>query len=163
MNEKSGSGDNIASGTTITDSSGVFIGKDMNIQGSINISSVNNKFTNIHNEYANGLKEFSEIINDQLEEHNIPKEKSKAIFSSIDALAEEIKDIKAGPEQRQIDLEKEKRIDSKLTGVLQKVLDVLPQAADTASTFTPLAPFHTLIGKGVQQIVDAINNRKNKA
>ena len=38
---------------------------------------------------------------------------------------------------------------------IQKVLDVLPEAAETAATFTPLAPISKLIGKGVRQIVDA--------
>ena len=41
-------------------------------------------------------------------------------------------------------------------------MDVLPQAAETTATFTPLAPFSKLIGKGVQGIVDAITaKRKN--
>jgi hypothetical protein len=42
------------------------------------------------------------------------------------------------------------------------VLTVLPEAAETAATFTPLAPFSKLIGKGVQGIVDAIKNRRKK-
>ena len=40
------------------------------------------------------------------------------------------------------------------------MLDVLPQAAETAATFTPLAPFSKLIGKGVQGIVDAIAKKR---
>jgi hypothetical protein len=46
-----------------------------------------------------------------------------------------------------------------------KVLTVLPEAAETTATFTPLAPFSKLIGKEVKQIVDAIakkNRNKEK-
>ena len=37
----------------------------------------------------------------------------------------------------------------------------LPQAADTAATFTPLAPFSKLIGKGMQEMVNAIQRRSS--
>ena len=40
------------------------------------------------------------------------------------------------------------------------MLKVLPEAAETAATFTPLAPFSKLIGKGVKQLVDAIAKGK---
>jgi hypothetical protein len=43
------------------------------------------------------------------------------------------------------------------------VLKVLPEAAETAAIFTPLAPFSKLIGKGTQQIVDAIANRRKRS
>ena len=51
-------------------------------------------------------------------------------------------------------------IESKTVSVVQKILNVLPEAAETATTFTPLAPFNKIIGKGVTQIVDAIAKRK---
>ena len=51
-------------------------------------------------------------------------------------------------------------IESKTVSVVQKILNVLPEAAETAATFTPLAPFSKLIGRGVEQIVDAIGKRK---
>ena len=37
-----------------------------------------------------------------------------------------------------------------------------PEAAETAATFTPLAPFSKLIGKGVRQIVDAIAAKRRR-
>ena len=52
------------------------------------------------------------------------------------------------------------KTDFKTATTIQKVLDVLPKAAEIAATFTPLAPFSKLIGKGVIQIVDAIVARE---
>jgi hypothetical protein len=39
------------------------------------------------------------------------------------------------------------------------VLKVLPQAVETVSTFTPLAPFSKIIGKSVKSIVDAVSKK----
>jgi hypothetical protein len=40
------------------------------------------------------------------------------------------------------------------------VLSVLPEAAEIGATFTPLAPFSKIIGKVIQQIVDAMAKRR---
>ena len=112
-------------------------------------------------EYANALKEFSESVNQQLKGRQIPEEKVKDINNNLNELAKEVQDIKPGEEeQQQIDYVKQTQIESKTATTIQKVLDVLPEAAETAATFTPLAPFSKLIGKGVRQIVDAITKRK---
>jgi len=52
---------------------------------------------------------------------------------------------------------KQTNIEAKTASVIQKVLNVLPQAAETAATFRPLAP----IGKGMQEIVNAIQQRRS--
>jgi hypothetical protein len=64
--------------------------------------------------------------------------------------------------QKKLKISNQTNVEAKTAGVIQKVLDVLPQAAETGATFTPLAPFSKLIGKGVQGIVDAIKNRKRR-
>jgi invasion protein IalB len=56
----------------------------------------------------------------------------------------------------QIDFVKQVQIEAKTASLVHKVLAVLPEASETAATFTPLAPFSKLIGKGMQQMVDAI-------
>jgi hypothetical protein len=111
------------------------------------------------NEYAESLKQFSETINDQLKGRQVPEEKVKSINQSINELAEEVQDVKPGKE---LDYVKQTNVEAKTASVIQKVLDVLPQAAETATTFTPLAPFSKLIGKGVQGIVDAIAAKRKK-
>jgi hypothetical protein len=46
--------------------------------------------------------------------------------------------------------QKQTIIESHTATPIQKVLKVLPQAAETSATFTPFAPLNKLIGKGLQ-------------
>jgi hypothetical protein len=150
-------GDLIGAGVSGT---GNIIGKNIVVgDGTINVSE--QRLTQIqNNEYAESLKQFSETINNQLKGRQVPEEKVKSINDSINELAIEVKDVKPGEEQEQLDYVKQTNVEAKTASVIQKVLDVLPQAAQTAATFTPLAPFSKLIGKGVEGIVDAIAKRK---
>ena len=75
-------------------------------------------------------------------------------------LAKEVEDIRPGKEQ-EIGYVKQTNIEAKTASVIQKVLNVLPQASETAATFTPLAPFSKLIGKGMQEMVNAIQRRSS--
>ena len=146
--------------------SGHTIGKYVVVgSGTINVS--NTELQKIPNEYAQALKEFSENINQQLRGKQIPEEEVKSINNNMNELAKEVEDIKQpGKEgkqeqqEEQIDYVKQTQIETKTASLIQRVLKVLPEAAETAATFTPLAPFSKLIGKGTQQIVDAIAKRK---
>jgi len=107
-------------------------------------------------EYAQSLRDFADNINKQLKDHKIPEDQIKSINQSISELAKEVEDIIPGSE---IDYVRQTNIEGKTGSVIQKVLNVLPQAAETAATFTPLAPFSKLIGKGMQELVNVIQNR----
>jgi hypothetical protein len=111
-----------------------------------------------NNEYAESLKQFSENVNSTLKGQQISEKKIKSINESIIELAKEVKDIKPGLEE-QIDYAKQITVEAKTASVIQKVLDVSPQAA---ATFTPLSPFSKLIGKGIQEILDSTRIRLNK-
>jgi len=144
--------------------SGNIIGKNVVVgSGTINVSET--ELQRIPNEYSQALKEFSENINRQLKGKQIPEEEVKSINNNMNELAKEVEDIKPGEEgeqqkEEQIDYVKQTQIETKTASLIQRVLKVLPEAAETAATFTPLAPFSKLIGKGTQQIVDAIARRK---
>ena len=139
--------------------SGNIIGKNIVVgSGTINVSQ--QELAKIQGpEYARALKDFSENINQQLKGRQIPEEKVKEINTSLEELAKEVQDVKPGREE-QMDYPNQVNIESKTVSVVQKILNVLPEAAETAATFTPLAPFNKIIGKGVMQIVDAIAKRK---
>jgi len=139
--------------------SGNIIGKNIVVgSGTINVSQ--QELAKIQGpEYARALKDFSENINQQLKGRQIPEEKVKEINTSLEELAKEVQDVKPGREE-QMDYPNQVNIESKTVSVVQKILNVLPEAAETAATFTPLAPFNKIIGKGVTQIVDAIVKRK---
>jgi hypothetical protein len=140
--------------------SGHTIGKNIVI-GSGTINPNENQLQQIPDEYSQALKEFSEKINEQFKGQQIPEQEVKSINNSMNELAEEVKDIKQKPqEEKEIDYVKQVQIETKTASLIQKVLKILPQAAETASgTFVPLAPFSKLIGKGTQYLVDAITKR----
>lgn len=136
--------------------SGNVIGKNIVIgSGTINVSK--QELAKVDSEYADALKQFSESLNQQLKGKQIPEDKVKDINNSLNELAKEVKDVKPGQE---IDYEKQKTIEAKTGGIIQRILNVLPQVAETAATFTPLASFSKLIGKGVEQIVDEVSKRR---
>jgi tetratricopeptide (TPR) repeat protein len=148
-------------GTGFSDSGNV-IGKNIVVgSGTINVSQ--QELTKIQDpEYARALKDFSENINEQLKGRQTPEEQVKSINTSLEELAKEVQDVKPGREE-QMDYPKQVNIESKTVSVVQKILSGLPEA-ETGATFTPLAPFSKLIGKGVQGIVDAIGkNVKTQA
>jgi hypothetical protein len=126
--------------------------------GTIDISQ--QELANIQDpEYAKALKDFSGNINQQLKGRQIPKEQVKSINTSLEELAKEVQGVKPGREE-QMDYPKQLNIESKTVSIVQKILNILPEAAETAATFTPLAPFSKLIGKGITQIVEDIAKRR---
>jgi hypothetical protein len=144
--------------------SGHTIGKNIVVgSGTISVSQQELE-KNPASEYAKALKDFSENLNQQLKGREIPEEEVKSIKNGLNELAKEVQDIKPmkdGVEAKQeIDYVKESNIQSKTASVIQRVLTVLPEAAENIALFTPLAPISKLIGKGIQQIVDAIANKR---
>jgi hypothetical protein len=149
--------DVIGSGTTT--GTGIIIGKNIKV-GDININSLNQNLNSIHNEYAQSLKDFAQKINQQVEEQKISEEQAKPILASIDVVVQEVKDIKKGQEEKDIDYDKQLNVESKLYRVIDNVLTVLPEWTETITGFTPLAPFSKLIGKSVGKIVETIQKKR---
>ena len=127
--------------------------------GTVNVNQ--QKLANIQDsEYAKALKDFSENINRQLKGRQIPEEQIKSINTSLEELAKEVQGVKPGREE-QIDYPIQLNIESKTVSIVEKTLNVLPEAEEeTAATFTPLDPFTKLIGKGVTQIVGDIAKKR---
>jgi hypothetical protein len=134
------------------------IGKNVVVgDGTIKVNE--SELRKIPNEYAKALKIFSESINQQLKGLQIPEGQVKSINSGINELAKEVEDVKPGKEE-ETNYVKQANVEAKTASLIQNVLNVLPQAAEIATTFTPLAPFSKLIGKEVKHIVDAITKMK---
>lgn len=143
------------------DVSGIVVGGTGNIAGKYVVKVSEQDLARIqNNEYAQSLRSFFENVNKQLKDRQYPEEQIKSINQSMSELAKEVKDIRPGKEP-EIDCAKKTNIEAKTASVIQKVLNVLPQAAETAATFTPLAPFSKLIGKGMQEMVNAIQRRSS--
>lgn len=129
--------------------------------GSGIVNVIQQELANIqHPEYAKALKDFSENINRHLKARQMSEEQVISINTSLEELVKEVQGVKPGREE-QIDYPIQLNIESKTVSIVQKILDVLPEAEEeTASTFAPLAPLSKLIGKGVSQIVEDIAKRR---
>lgn len=138
-------------GDVIVKGKGNIIAKE--VSGTINLNF--QEYNKIADEYAKSLEAFSQEVNVQLKKHNISQEKTAPVQESINELVKEVEGIK--PEEK-IDIEKKENIKSKITKVAIRLLKILPEGAETVATFTPLAPFSKIIGKGVEEVVKAIQN-----
>lgn len=134
---------------------GNIVGKDVVISGTINIDTLG--LEKIPSEYSKALKDFSEKINQQSISNKIPKEEVKPIENEIKEIAQDMKKIKnvesVSPTERRI-------LNGKFAGLVEKVLKVLPKAAEVVSTFTPLSPFSKIIGETVENLVTEIQKNK---
>jgi hypothetical protein len=130
---------------------GNIVGKDITLSGTINIS--NSRLEKIPSEYAKALKDFSENVNRRFIANHIPPQEVEPIEKEINDLAKDVEEIKnveaVSPVQKRI-------LNGKFAGIMEKVIKVLPKAAEVAATFTPLAPFSKLIGESVEKIVAEI-------
>lgn len=131
--------------------SNVHITGNGNVVGEGNVITINQQqLAKIPDEYAKSLQAFSEAVNAQLKKHNVSKEEAAPVQESINELAKEVEGIKR---EEKINIEKKEDIKSKLTKAAIRLLKILPEGAETLATFTPLAPFSKIIGKGVEEIV----------
>ncbi len=118
-----------------------------------NVTVTNDQLAKLPSEYAEGLKRFTEELNNQFKNHNIRPEQAKLIEDSLSEFVNEVEDIK--PNQP-VGVIKKTVLKSKFIDFAKGVLTSLPKTAETLVTFTPLAPFNKLIGEGIQQLVEAI-------
>jgi hypothetical protein len=105
----------------------------------------------IPEEYRKSLRDFSNKINTHLENHP----EVKPINQSMIGLARQIEDITTG-NKNEFDYEKQKNIEAKIGGIIQKVLKILPEKAESTATIATLGPLGKLAGKEVLEIKNAI-------
>ncbi len=137
---------------------GIIIGENIQV-GDINIDSITHALQKNPSEFLEGLKIFSENLNQQFNSNRIPSNKVQQVQESVLDLQKEIQDVRQGMEFK-IDKAKRLVIEDKTITLVEKVLNTLPTASETIAMFTPLAPFSKLIGKGVEQIVAAVKKRR---
>ncbi len=141
--------------------SGNIIGKKIVVgNGTINVNP--DRLSKIKSsEYAESIKDFSQVINNELKGYQLEEVQVKPINQAVDNLAEEVQDI--NPDQKEVDYVKQTAVEAKTATLIPKVLPVLPQTAEIVATFTPLAPFSKLLGKGIKNIVEAIQKSLNNS
>ena len=134
----------------------------LNFQSSKQLSDVNIRIYEQPsiNEYMESIRQFSNILNKEVKGLMLSPDQLTLLNEKINNLAEEIKIFKDTPELGYIT---KVTIESKLGNVIKETLTLLPDSAENISMFKPLNPFSKLIGKGISQIVNEVDNYlKNK-
>lgn len=138
----------VSGGSIIGAGASGIVGQNVTVHGGVQISE--GTLQQVPNAYAESLKAFQDSVNQQLQALNAPPEAVAPVTESVQALAEEVKDVQ--PEQP-LDWKKKRSIGDALRGIAAGLLHVMPKAAQTIAAMTPLAPFSALIGEGLEKVV----------
>jgi hypothetical protein len=133
------------------------------ITGSDNI--IGKSFTINQDSYNKLEPEFRDSLDDLLaliDKHGkaLTNEQKESLAESIDGLTKVTKGLKA--DQIITDEEKKDEIKSKQITLAEKIVDYLPEVAETIASLTPLAPFSKVIGKGTGYFAEWIKRKLTK-
>jgi hypothetical protein len=87
----------------------------------------------------------------------LTEDRKRSLKDSIDALAKEAEGLKSGEvvtDEGTVD-----EIKSKQISLAEKVVEYLPQVAESIASVTPLAPFSKVLGKGTGYFAEWIRRK----
>lgn len=133
---------------------GVIIDDSKNKSTTISSISIDNKYlTKMPPEYAEGLKKFSETVNNNLQRENVDSDAIAQLQENTNEVAKELADIKQG---EVVKFNKKTGIRAKLAKMAENLVKMSPKIAQTVINFTPLAPLSGLIGEAFENMVKAV-------
>jgi hypothetical protein len=130
--------------------SGNIIGKQITINKTT--------YNKLEPEFLNSLEDLLSLINKNSE--NLEEEQRKSLQESIDGLAKVMEGLKAGQVVK--DGETKDEIKFKQINLAEKIVDYLPEVAESIASVTPLAPFSKVIGKGSGYFAEWIRRKLSK-
>jgi len=130
--------------------SGNIVGKDITVNQTT--------YNNLELEFRDSLQDFLGLINKHSEQ--LSEEQSKSLKESIDALAKSAEGLKAGQVVEQ--QEKKDEIKSQQITLADKIVNYLPNVAESIASVTPLAPFSKVIGEGTGYFAEWIRRKLAK-
>lgn len=148
---------NINIGKMKGDFSNVSVSGDGNIVGH-KVRVGEQKITKLPPEYRRGMEQFTENLTLKLTEYNVPQNEVTDVQKEVDDLTEEVDTLKS---DKEIPASKKRMIGGKIAQLAERMARLLPSAAETASLFTPLAPFSKLIGESVEEMVNFIAGERH--
>jgi hypothetical protein len=111
--------------------------------------------------FNKSITEFKDLLKKQLKEKQATEEQIEKLNKNFDELATELKGVKA--DQTIEDEGKKDDITTKVTNLVEAIVDIAPDAAEKIASMTPLAPVSKAIGRGVGYVSDLIKRKlKNK-
>jgi hypothetical protein len=131
------------------------------IQGTITGGSITTSAININNEYltkmpyeyAESLRNFSEMVNKEVQRENVDGYALSQLQQNVNEIAKEMIDIKQG---ETVKYSKKSVIHAKLAKMAESLVKVSPKIAETVANLTPLAPFSILIGESFDKMIKTV-------
>ena len=127
--------------------SGNIIGKNMTVNQTT--------YNKLEPEFRTSLEEFLALLNQY--SGQLKEDQKRSLQQSVDALAKEAEGLK--PDEVVTDEEKVDEIKSKQISLAEKIVEYVPQVAESIASFTPLAPFSKVIGKGTGYFAEWIRRK----
>lgn len=112
-------------------------------------------YNKLEPEFRNSLEEFLAMINRY--NGQLTEDQKRSLQDSVNALAKKAEGLKPGEvvtDERKVD-----EIKSKQISLAEKIVEYLPQAAESIASVTPLAPFSKVIGKGTGYFAEWIKRK----
>lgn len=119
-----------------------------NITGNITLGT--SQLEQMPDEYARGLQDFTDKINQLLQAHQVNQKQVAPVQQTLREFSEEVAELE--PDQEP-DFVKKVSLKSKLVSAAAGLSKLLPRGVEVVAAFTPLAPFGKLIGEAVDTIV----------
>lgn len=119
-----------------------------NITGNITVGA--HQLEKMPDEYARGLQDFTDKINQLLQTHQVNQEQVAPVQETLREFSEEVAELEPNQEP---DYVKKVSLKSKLVSAAAGLSKLLPRGVEVVAAFTPLAPFSKLIGEAVDTIV----------
>jgi len=149
---------NVTGHVTITNVKGNSNTTNVSVSGDIKVEK--NLVSNLDPEFQKSLADFTEVLKKEFEGRTATAEQITSLNNRINELAKEFEGIKKG--QEIVDEDKKDDIKSKLRNLADALLALAPDVAEKIAQVTPLAPFSTAIGKGVEYLSDLIKRKLPK-
>jgi plasmid maintenance system antidote protein VapI len=146
--------DEIHIGNVGGDVVGVGVSGSGNIIGK-NITISQTTYIKLEPEFRNSLEEFLALLNKY--GGQLTEDQKRSLQQSVDSLAKEAEGLK--PEEVVTDEGKVDEIKSKQISLAEKIVEYIPQVAESIASVTPLAPFSKVIGKGTEYFAEWIRRK----
>lgn len=151
MNSK---GDEIHIGNVGGDVVGIGVSGSGNIIGKNMIVS-QTTYNKLEPEFRNSLEDFLALLNQY--SGQLKEDQKRSLQQSVDALAKEAEGLE--PDDVVTEEGKIDEIKSKQIGLAERIVEFMPQAAESIASVTPLAPFSKIIGKGTGYFAEWIRRK----
>jgi DNA-directed RNA polymerase subunit F len=129
------------------------IGKNISITGDIGVNK--EKYINLNSEFKTSLDTFLLILNKKSAQ--LSEEQKKSIEEILDKLTKEAQGVNTDEAIK--DEDKKDNIKSELIDLAEKIVDVMPDIAESIASVSPLTPFSKAIGKGASYFSELIKKK----